>query len=125
MIGVALIGGLGNQMSQYAAARAAAERLGCGLAVRGPRLRRRHAIPYLARCLLPSLKGEACVYGEIRHVFPNARQSLTGIAVQANGECYRQRKFRHTAYGNPSGCWTEIKTATVTIVGDVRTAEPG
>lgn len=96
MIGVGLLGGLGNQMFQYAAARAAAERLGCGLAVRGPRLRHRHAIPVLAQCLLPSLKGKARIHGEIGQVFPNATQSLMGIVVQARGESYRQGKFLRT-----------------------------
>jgi hypothetical protein len=96
MIGVGLIGGLGNQMFQYAAARAAAERLRCGLAVRGPSLRRRHVIPFLARALLPTLKGRARVHSEIGRVFPNATQSLMGIAIQVSGESYRQTKFPRT-----------------------------
>lgn len=96
MIGIGLIGGLGNQMFQYAAARAAAERLGCGLAVQGPSLRRRQTVRFLARNLLRSHKGEAQVQGDIGRLFPNATQSLKGLAVQVGGQRYRQRKFPRT-----------------------------
>lgn len=73
MIGIHLLGGLGNQMFQYAAARVAAERLGAPLMVHGEAGVRVTAEAF----------DQGRIAAEIGEVFPAAVQSRTGVMLQA------------------------------------------
>ena len=77
-------------MFQYAAARAAAERLGCGLFVRGPEPRR------MAKRLWQSARSGKQVQSEVGSIFPNVTQSAAGMAIQIGGEKLRRMVFPHT-----------------------------
>jgi hypothetical protein len=76
MIGVDLAGGLGNQLFQYAAARVAAQRLGCSLVVR-------HA-PVGPRSLLRNIWYRR-VLADVG-AFPRVSQAALGIALHAASE---------------------------------------
>jgi Glycosyl transferase family 11 len=94
MIGIELIGGLGNQMFQYAAARSLAENQGCGLAIRSPALGRRRTPKYLAGALGFCKNGYTRVHGDLGLSFPAATQCVAGIAVQVAGKRFRRMIFR-------------------------------
>jgi hypothetical protein len=84
MIGISLQGQLGNQMFQYAAARIAAERLGCGLVVHQNRIEGR-SFPY---CF-----GTGRIVAKIGDVFPSARQSHTGVLMQLISEHTSEKTY--------------------------------
>lgn len=72
MIGIGLTGGLGNQLFQYAAARAAAERLNCPLAI----------VPWQAN--RETVRLQLCsrqVVAELAKYHPNVVQSRRGATL--------------------------------------------
>jgi len=77
VIGIEFQGRFGNQLFQYAAARIAAERLGCGLVVHQRRVGRRRLL---------SLLGTNRVAAEIGDKFPLVTQSRGGIVLQTMRE---------------------------------------
>jgi hypothetical protein len=83
-------------MFQYAAARAAAERLGCGLFIRGPDFAYDWTPRSMAKGLWRSGRSSKQVQSEIGSVFPNVTQSATSMAIQIGGEMFRRRIFPHT-----------------------------
>jgi hypothetical protein len=83
-------------MFQYAAARAAAERLGCGLVVRGSDFAYRWTPRSMAKGLWRGVRSCQQVQSEIGSVFPNVTQSVTSMAIQIGGERFRRRLFPHT-----------------------------
>jgi hypothetical protein len=83
-------------MFQYAAARAAAERLGCGLFIRRPDFEYGWMPPSIAKRLLQSARSCKRVQSEIGSVFPNVTQSGVSTAIQIGGDAFRSRVFPHT-----------------------------
>jgi hypothetical protein len=96
LIGIQLLGRLGNQMFQYAAARAAAERLGCGLFVRGPDFDYGWTPRRMAKNLWRSTLACKQVQSDIGLVFPNVAQSATSVAMRLAGDTFRRRIFPRT-----------------------------
>ena len=96
MIGIQLLGRLGNQMFQYAAARAAAERLGCGFFISGPDFENGWTLQSMAKGLWRSAKSCERVQAEIGSTFPNVAQSTASVAIQIGGEAVRRRVFPRT-----------------------------
>ena len=93
MIGVQLRYGLGNQMFQYAAARAVAERLGCALIVMSSYMNRSDKLQYAAGAIGLPVRGYNRVYAEIAQAFPAVTQSRAGVALQIAGARVSRRLF--------------------------------
>ena len=93
MIGVQLMGGLGNQMFQYAVARAVAERLGCPLIVMSSYMNRSDKLQYAAGAIGLPVRGYNRVCAEIAQAFPAVTQSRAGVALQIAGARVSRRLF--------------------------------
>lgn len=96
MIGIQLIGGLGNQIFEYVAARVLAERLGCGLVVLTFPLDAAPVSKLFANLRQVRLLGRAPVYAEVGRCFPAVTQSIAGMTLQLIRRRLRPLFFPHT-----------------------------
>ncbi len=96
MIGIQLIGGLGNQIFEYVAARVLAQRLGCGFVVLAPFVGAAPWSQLFTNIRRVPLVGRAPVYAEIGQCFPAATQSITGMTLQLIRRRLRPVLFPHT-----------------------------
>jgi hypothetical protein len=83
-------------MFQYAAARAAAERLGCGVFVREPDYERGWTPRSISKRLWRSARLGKQVQSQVGSILPNMTQSATGMAILIGGERFRRRVFPYT-----------------------------
>lgn len=95
MIGIQLILGLGNQMFQYAAARAIAERIGCRLVVMSSNLDRRDKLRYVGGAIGLPISDYKSIPAELGQVFPAVTQSGAGVALQIAGARISKLLFPH------------------------------
>lgn len=93
MIGITFYGRLGNQMFQYAAARLAAERLGCEHVIISRYRSRAQLARYAASKLIAPRQRNWSIFAEISQCFPTATQGAVGVALQLAGERGRDLVF--------------------------------